>query len=126
MKLFSQEKNKRTLLLGMVGVLLLFVASFGLWVRSTNAILGFGGKSVYVYYCPCSANLAVFVVGVKGGVYTFQPGVSQLFAWYQIWRAGPWVLGTYAPPGVCLWYIPYGCAGFPTMGTMIEVGTSTI
>ncbi len=123
MKFFSKV-NKRAFLLTLAALFFLLVASFGVGIKSSNAMLGFGGKIVAVRPCLCSANLAVFVVGVKGGVYTFQPGVSLLFAQYQIWRPGPWVLGTYAPGGVCLRYRFLGCTGFPTMGTMITVGTS--
>ncbi len=124
MKFFSKI-NKRTLLLSATAILFVFIASFGMWIKSSNAIFhGFGGKSVYVMYCPCSANLAVFVLGVRGGVYSFGPG-SLPFAWYQIFRSGPWVLGTFVPgTGMCLWPVPFGCAGFPTMGTILEVGTS--
>ena len=120
---FLHKVNKRTFLLSTTAVFFILIASFGMWAKSSNAILGFGGKIAYVYYCPCSANLAVFVAGVRGGVYSFTPG-SLLYAWYQIFRPGPWTVGTYVPSNVCLWFIPYGCAGFPTMGTMIEVGTS--
>ena len=73
--------------------------------------------------CPCSDNLAISVVGVKGGIFSFGPG-SVPFAWYQIYRPGPWAKGTYAPGGVCLWPFPDGCAGFPTEGTILDVGTS--
>ncbi len=122
MEIFSNI-NKRVFLSVTVSVVFLLVASFGVGIKSSNAMLhGFGGKIVYVHYCPCSANLAVFVLGVKGGVYTFQPGVSLLFANYQIWRSGPWVVGTYVPGGVCLTWKK--CAGFSTTGTILTVGTS--
>ncbi len=121
---FFSKVNKRTLLLSTTAVLFVIIAVFGVWVKTSSAIsLGFGGRITKVVYCPCSANLAIFVVGVKGGVYSFEPG-SLLFAWYQIYRPGPWTVGTYTPVNKCLWFVPKGCAGFPTIGTIIDVGTS--
>ncbi len=119
---FFPNINKRTIFLSLVAASVLFVASFGMWVKPANAMLGFGGRIVFVKLCPCSANLAIWVFGPRGGVYTFQPGVSVPFANYQFWRPGPAILGTFVPGGVCL--TGFFCAGFPTMGTMVTVGTS--
>lgn len=110
-----------------VGVVFLFVSLFGVGARIARAegLPGFGGKIVSVITCPCSMNLMITIAGVKGGTFSFGPG-SVPFAWYQIYRPGPWAKGTYSPGGMCLWFIPFGCAGIPTMGTMLEVGTSMI
>ena len=119
---FFSKRARHFVLLSSITVFFLAV-SFSMGVKTTNAMLGFGGKIAWVMPCPCSMNLAIMIVGVKGGVFSFEPG-SIPFAWYQIFHAGPWALGTYIPGNVCLWFIPDGCAGFPTMGTILDVGTS--
>lgn len=107
---------------------LIMLVSFALFLSigvntSSAQMLGFGGRVASVVPCPCSMNLMITIAGVKGGTFSFGPG-SLPFAWYQIFRPGPFAKGAYAPGGSCLWFIPYGCAGFPTMGTIVEVGTS--
>lgn len=122
MKLFS-KLIQRPIFFGVV-TLFFLVASFGVGVKTSNAaLLGFGGKIAWVMPCPCSANLAIFIVGVKGGVFSFGPG-SIPYAWYQIFHPGPWALGSYVPGNMCLWPVVVGCAGFSTRGTIINVGTS--
>jgi hypothetical protein len=117
--------RKRSFILGTAAILLLLGVSFGLWVKSSKAIIPFGGPITSVFYCPCSANLAVVVGPPSPGIFMYQPGASTVYAFYQIFRPGPWVLGNYVPGGACMMFIPYGCApmAFP-MGTINEVGTS--
>lgn len=117
--------RKSPIILGASVLLLVFAVSFGFWVKSSKAIIPFGGPVTAVAYCPCSGNLAI-VVGPPGpGIFMYQPGASTVYSFYQIFRPGPWVLGTYTPGGSCMMFIPYGCAPmlFP-MGTIDEVGTS--
>lgn len=117
--------RKRPFVLVLVSIFFLFVVSFGFWIKSSKAIIPFGGPILNVFYCPCSANLAVVVGPPSPGVFMYQPGSTIVYAFYQIFRAGPWVLGNYTPGGACLMFIPYGCApiAYP-LGTIMEVGTS--
>ena len=123
MSIFSRM-NKYPFLLGIASILFFLAVSFGVGVKTSNAaLLGFGGRILWVMPCPCSGNLAIAIGPPRGGIYSFGPG-SIPYAWYQIFHPGPWALGSYVPGNACLWFIPFGCAGFPTMGTMINVGTS--
>jgi hypothetical protein len=117
--------QKHPFVLGITAVLLLLAVSFGFWVKSSKAIIPFGGQITSVFYCPCSGNLAVVVGPPSGGIFMYQPGATIVYAFYQIFRPGPWVLGNYTPGGSCMQFIPYGCApmAWPT-GTINEVGTS--
>lgn len=123
MKTALNKFNKNLVLRGIATILFFFVVMFGAGVKTSDAMFGFGGRIVSVVPCPCSMNLAITIAGIRGGIFSLEPGVLP-FAWYQIFRPGPWAKGTYVPGNVCLWPIPYGCAGFPTMGTILEVGTS--
>ncbi|HAT68243.1 MAG: hypothetical protein A2481_03840 [Candidatus Yonathbacteria bacterium RIFOXYC2_FULL_47_9] len=124
--------KKRALVVGITVILLLLVVSFGVWVKSSKAAapvvvagIPFGGLITYVFYCNCSFNLAVTVGPPVGGIYMYQPGASLIYAYYQIFRSGPWVLGTYVPGGACMVYVAVGCspALVPT-GTIVTAGTS--
>lgn len=115
--------NKHFIISCVIAILLILTASFGVGMKKSNAMLGFEGKIVSVTFCPCSFNLLISIAGVKGGIFSFEPG-SVPFAWYQIFHSGPWTKGSYVPGNVCLWYVVVGCAGIPTMGTILDVGTS--
>lgn len=117
--------KKRQMVVGGIFVLSFFVAAYSVWIKPSKAVLQFGGQITSVFYCPCSANLAIVVGPPSPGVFMYQPGVSMVYAWYQIFRPGPWVLGTYTPGGACMMFIPYGCAPMAApMGTITQVGTS--
>lgn len=130
MKLFSFTK-KYPVKTSLVIVLFLIVASFGLRVKTGKAIIPFGGPILNVTYCTCSVNLAITVGAPNGGVFTYD-GSGIIDAFYQLFRPGPWVLGSYTPGGSCLsWYMcgtsPCCLADFttaPPIGTINEVGTS--
>lgn len=127
MKLPFCVKNN-LLILGTAVSVLLFVLLSVVGAQPTKAAvppLGapFGGVITSVFYCPCSANLAIVVGPPSPGTYTYQPGVSMVYPFYQIFRPGPWVKGSYIPgTGVCA--TGYFCATVPTMGTISDVGTS--
>lgn len=116
--------RKKPLILGLV-IMVTLVVSFGFWSKPSKAIIPFGGPILSVAYCPCSQNLVVTIGPPSGGVFTYQPGVTIVDAFYQIFRPGPWTLGNYTPGAACLMYIVVGCApqAFP-IGTINEVGTS--
>ena len=126
--------NSRHLLIGLATLFFVFIISFSLWVKRGDALSlmsGFGGRIAWVMPCPCSLNLAILIAPTNPlappstyGIFSFEPG-SVPFAWYQIFRPGPAVKGTYvAPKNECLWPFPDGCEGFDTRGTIVDVGTS--
>lgn len=124
--------KKRAVMVGVTAILLLLGVSFGVWVKSSKAAapvvvagIPFGGLILNVFYCNCSFNLAVVVGPPVGGVYMYQPGASLIYAYYQIFRSGPWVLGTFVPGGACMQYVGFGCSPMviPT-GTIVTAGTS--
>lgn len=130
MKFFSYVK-KHTIVTSSILAVLLIVTSFGVRIKKSKAILQFGGEILNVTYCTCSMNLAITVGPPAGGVFTYEPGAT-VYAFYQIFRPGPWVLGTDVPGGECLsWYMcgPDPCclpdfSTAPPVGTIAEVGTS--
>ena len=108
---------------GVVLVLLSVHLFFG-GFSSAVAQVGFGGQIEYVQYCTCSLNILLTIGPPVAGEFLYQPGGSVLFPYGQVYRTGPWTLGTYAPGGVCAIYIGTGCSTLPTNGTMSVVGTS--
>ncbi len=91
----------------------------------------FGGMSTYVFYCTCSFNIAVTINDLTVGssnpsplTLIFQPGVSILYPYGQIYRPGVWTLGLWNSGGSCTYYVGKGCSTYDTDGTMYMVGTS--
>ncbi len=88
----------------------------------------FGGFVVNSVPCTCIGQWGDFLLTVgppSAGQYLFRYTSTFQFAFYQLPRAGVWVLGTFSPPGVCLMQagkicVPYG---FP-YGTIVAAGTS--
>lgn len=130
MKFFLFAK-KHYIVASLVLVLFLIITSFGMRVKSGKAMIPFGGQILNVTYCTCSANLAITVGAPNGGVFTYD-GSGMVYSFYQLFRPGPWVLGSYTPGGACLsWYMcgtsPCCLPDFttaPPIGTISEVGTS--
>lgn len=87
----------------------------------------FGGKVTDITYCTCMASVMLDIDDVRGQsislVYT--PGVSTLYANYDIYSTGQEVLGTYSSGGTCLVYEGEDCnsEGNPT-GTITKIGTN--
>lgn len=124
MKFFLFAK-KHYIATSFIVVFFLIITSFGMRVKSGKAIVPFGGQILAVTYCPCSANVAITVGPPAGGVFTYD-GSGMVYAFYQLFRPGPWVLGSYIPgsPG-CWMFVPHGCVPIATpIGTISEVGTS--
>ncbi len=94
--------------------------------QQTNAIGGlpFGGVISFSMYCTCSNNYLVTVAGPVPGNLVFQPGASSLFAYAQVFRPGPFILGTYAQGSACLMYVVVGCVTLTTTGVITMAGTS--
>ncbi|PIP73410.1 MAG: hypothetical protein COW88_02215 [Candidatus Lloydbacteria bacterium CG22_combo_CG10-13_8_21_14_all_47_15] len=89
-----------------------------------SPFLPFGGFVFNVIYCTCSANAVLQVGPPRGGFFIFQPGFTRVYRWFQIPRAGVWVLGNYIPSGTCLIFAGKSCVPFPAQGTITIVGTS--
>ena len=85
--------------------------------------LGFGGRILFVRECACSGGWAITVGPPKPGVFLFQPPISQVYLYGQIFRPGAWSLGSYTPGGVCS-ALATECFPIPVLGTINKVGTS--
>lgn len=131
MKFFSYAR-KHPIFFGIIIVLFSFITSYGVKIRSGKAILPFGGVITAAVPCDCSGGVGLFVLGPIGaGVFLYETGISVPFPYYQFWRPGPFIVGSYVPGGVCMVGVPPLCgdafsgAGFsPGSGTIIMAGTS--
>jgi len=115
-------KNK-IFVVSLIISIVLFAAFYLLPVKQLNAVVPFGGKILNVKYCTCSFNLLLTVGPPVGGKYMFGPG-SKLYAYGQVYRAGPWVLGLAGAPQVCMMVGSHGCYPAGTGLKIIQVGTS--
>ncbi len=90
----------------------------------------FGGRISNVTYCTCSASVMIDVQDKLRGYVSviYMPGVSRLYANYNVFTPGPNVIGGYTPGGVCLIYSGTQCnsqgAPMGTINTIHGVGTS--
>lgn len=84
----------------------------------------FGGRILGVQYCTCSFNLLLYVGPPKGGSFIYSPGISTLYKYYQVFRGGPWALGTSTGRGVCLQYAGLTCVSTGTGSIIRKIGTS--
>jgi len=128
MKFFSFVEG-HPIIAGCFLAVFLIVIFFGLWIKSGKAVgIPFGGQILSITICPVQGNHVVNIGAPMGGVFTYSGGM--LYSYYQIYRAGPWTVGTYTPNGprctkiVCggssCWEVP---VAFP-IGTIEMVGTS--
>lgn len=85
-----------SVLLGAISFIFLFTISFGVNVKSSKALLGFGGEILMVIPCVDEASYAIVVGTPTPGVYIWVPG-TIMFQYYNLWTPGPWVLGGYIP-----------------------------
>lgn len=92
--------------------------------EKTTAIVPFGGPILKATFCTCSFNILLTVGPPLPGNYIYQPGVSIPYAYGQVFRSGPWVLGNWIPGGMCSMWIGKACVPLPSAGTILEVGTS--
>ena len=87
----------------------------------------FGGKIVSVLPCTCPATFGwqITVGPPRPGTFMYRPGISRLFSYFNIFRPGPWVLGTASVYGSCMQISPSGCTPGGVGGLIIRlVGTS--
>ena len=117
-------------ILGIAATLFIATSIFALFPpKNVGAQEPFGGLSTYVFYCTCSANIAVTINDLAVGANSspalvYEPGGTQLFEYGQIYEEGVWTLGLWTPGGICMYYVGKGCSSYPVAGTMEMVGTS--
>ena len=137
MRFFSYIKKYR-IFFG-VSIALIFVAvSYGFSVNFGKAqglpLPPFAGVIVEAIPCVCSAGVGLFIVGpTTAGAFLYEPGLSVLFPFGQIYRPGPFVVGGYIPGAVCMIGIPPACTdafmgagAYPGNGTIMMIGTSLL
>lgn len=123
---------KRYIQAGLLGALLAvsFFIPLPKSVQVTAAVgtIPFGGRIIYTTVCTCGGGSWGIKVGPPvGGDFIYQPGVSHLFAFYSIFRPGPWVLGTAAGGAPCMQVRGNSCVPdevVPAGPVIIMVGTS--
>ena len=79
---------------------LLIIGALGARKILALSIIPFGGQIEQVQFC-CNGGVLLQVGPPRSGLFLFQSGVSRLYAYWQIYRTGAWVLGTANPGGVC-------------------------
>ncbi len=83
----------------------------------------FGGPILAVDECTCSGGWRILVGPPRPMDLLYQPPISTLFSFYNIFTPGPFALGTYIPGGYCSRGTTF-CTGSNVAGTIILVGTS--
>lgn len=122
---FSRIVNLRFVLHTLLASVFFIMAFFGIWVKSTGALLGFGGQIEYIRYCTCSGNELVVLGPPTPGVYSYIPYASYVYLNGPPYHPGQWTLGAYTPGGVCLQlYEECGPDPMQPKGTIMSVGTS--
>lgn len=91
--------------------------------QALGGLLSFGGRITAVEYC-CN-GVMVSIDPPRPGTFLFAAG-SRLHAYYNIFRPGPWALGTAHPGGFCQKILAFPpCTSLtPVTGTIDMVGTS--
>lgn len=76
----------------------------------------------------CCNGVKVKVGDPKGGEFLFVPGQSKLYAYYNIFTPGVWVLGTASPIAICQKLLAFPpCVQTESLdGTIKIVGTSSL
>jgi hypothetical protein len=115
----------RPFLTGFFALIFFLMAFFGIWVKSTGALLGFGGMIESIHYCTCSLNELVTLGPPTQGVYSYVPYTTYVYQNGPPYRPTQWTLGSYTTGGVCE-ELYEECGPYPVqpMGTMTYVGTS--
>ena len=104
-------------------------------LATSAALPGFGGRVVFIQYCTCTGMILLYVFNPLSVTpllpVMYVPGVSTLHKNYNVFTAGPQVLGGYIYVTLpCLFYVGVACVpiGFSigTIDTIRGVGTSAI
>lgn len=126
MKHFTFLKKRSPFLRSFCFLLVVFVF-FSTNIKSSKALLGFGGEILMIIPCVDEASYAIVVGTPTPGVYMWMP-TTVMFQYYNLFTPGAWALGGDIPaPGLT-------CSddGVPLvgpgaiMGVIEEVGTSMI
>ncbi len=114
--------NSRKKILLFFILLFLVTGIFNYKIKKTGALipLPFGGRIGAVVYC--LNGVLITVSPPRPGLLMFGFAVTVPFAYYQFYRPGPAIKGTYIEGGECV--LPPPAPPIPAMGTMLMVGTS--
>lgn len=97
-------------------------------MAAAGGAIPFGGRIIYAVACTCSVpNWGIIVGPPAGGIFIYMPGISRLYAFYSIFRPGPWVLGTAAGGAPCMQVRGNSCVPderVPAGPVIVIVGTS--
>lgn len=110
-----------------LGLVVLFLVKPAVYrgnkAEAQSNLIPFGGQLLMVTYC-CN-GIKLTVGPPNGGDFLFMAG-SRLYAFYQIFASGPWVLGNAFSGGFCLEILSYPpCSSIsPTDGIIFQIGTS--
>ncbi len=128
------EKNIKLVSL-IAGVSLAVPLFFAIGIKKSEAVgIPFGGKITNVKICTClyapslTLTISSTVKGKNGGKYSlyFYPIPSLIYANWQVYRPGAWVVGQLSSPvSVCLKQKGWWCSKNGTTDGLIQmIGTS--
>lgn len=92
-------------------------------VQAATSLLTFGGEIIETQVCHCTGNFWFRVGPPVSAAVIYEPGISILHEYGQVFRTNVNALGTYRPGGVCK-YNPPRCPSRDSDGTIYIVGTS--
>lgn len=113
-------------------VVILIVVIFPIQIKAQTPISGaFGGQILLTLPCPCTKNFLIInrpIGPTSVPLLIFDPNLSILYSFFEIWTPGPYILGTYTGVEPCLVFSPVGCVPYhPKLlgGAKIDIiGTS--
>lgn len=123
---------KKHLILILVVLMFFYPLSFLIPKQAEAISLPFGGIIIFPVPCICSYSLLIHIIPIGASsppAVNFIPGVSQLYSFFNLFRPGAYLLGTYGPPSPCFILVPFPpfCIPYPlapAAPTIILVGTS--
>lgn len=117
--------NKRKLSLIILIITTVIVLAFSPFYSHAFSLNILGGRNYFVTYCTCSWGIMITVGPPRPGNFIFSPILgSTLYKYFQIFSAGPWVLGNARGYGTC-WVGAYPDCAYVGGGPVIRlIGTS--
>lgn len=130
--IFNTYDRKNKIIYAILVVIIILSITFIFFpVRSTAtpaiSLFNFGGPILLSQTCTCSSGQLIVVGPPVPGIFVLQLplSVGTVFPFGQLFRPGPWVLGSYTPGGICLIGVPPFCTSLAQpKGTILTVGTS--